>query len=108
MGGKEELEKMEAFMANNDDDCYIEVTLADPAVVCLWNGTRDQHLCSADIRHMCPSPESLEKRFQELMPLARHSAFICKLAVTVDDKEIAEDALDPVFFAELATRAAKG
>ena len=80
----QEASDMECFLAQNFEDCKLEVRLMQQAVVTLWNATEDSYLGRADVCHLCQSAAKIESRLREVLPLLRHANFKPRITVAID------------------------
>lgn len=99
-------EEMHDFLIRNHEDCHIEVHLACPAIVTLWDGTTDNFLARTELCHLCPNLELLEKRLLTLQPLASYANFLYRITVCIDEKEDTTFQLDEHCYSKAVSAAA--
>ena len=77
-------DKMEQFLAQQSDDCKLEVRLRQVGVITLWNGTDDSYLARADVSHLSCTALSLQQRLESLLPLLIHQEFHPRVTFSID------------------------
>ncbi|CAK0903967.1 unnamed protein product, partial [Prorocentrum cordatum] len=77
-------EALEKFLESNEDDCYVEVGLRDPAVASLWDGDGCL-LARTCLVHLCPTVPDVVRRFEELLEVRLPSPDCITFAVDDDE-----------------------